>query len=85
MSVLIRARQRTGPTVHAGLTDGVAACAPPGIANAASAAAQAEIFHAFNRITASRKEAQPNRRPQYPGKWVGKPGNQHDRNGVLRV
>src|SRR4051812_34049272 len=51
MSVLTRARQRTGPTVHAGLTDG-AACAPAGATmSAANAAPYVDAFHASNRIS----------------------------------
>jgi hypothetical protein len=63
MSVLTSARQGTGPTVHAALTDGVAAVALPGIAAAASVAAHAEIFHAFVRI----EPALPVRPPELGG------------------
>src|SRR5919201_390576 len=101
MSVLISARQRTGPTVHAGLTDSVAACAAPAIVSAASAPAHAETLHTLNRIPRLPSEIRP---PEYPRSVAGKRGTgrptrsqrmapttiathgaQHDRNAGVRA
>src|SRR4051794_7324504 len=50
MSVLTRARQRTGPTLHPALTHGAAGAPPRAPMSAAKAATHVDAFHASNRI-----------------------------------